>query len=98
MLDLAPYQEGISRICRQYGVRKLDLFGSATTDEFGPESDVDVVADFDSETGFFDRYFSLKESLEHLFNRPVDVVMEGAPRNPWFIATMQASRRAVYAA
>jgi hypothetical protein len=45
----------------------------------------------------FERYFGLKESFEALFGRPVDLVMAGAMRNPYFIESANRSRRPVYA-
>jgi len=38
--------EKIAAFCRRYGVSRLHLFGSILTDEFGPDSDVDVLVEF----------------------------------------------------
>lgn len=75
------------------------MFGSATTDRFGPDSDVDVLVEFDPDAGdLFDRYFDLKEGLEQILGRDVDVVVERAMKNPYFKASIEHTRRNIYAA
>lgn len=58
----------------RFGVRKIGVFGSAARGEAGPESDVDVLVEFDDPA--FDRYMDLKFYLEDLFGRPCDLVIE----------------------
>lgn len=90
----------IPKLCRRYGVLRLELFGSATSDAFDPQrSDLDFLVEFDADpSGLFDRYFGLKESLEALYGRPVDLVTAGSMRNPYFVEAVNRSRQLVYAA
>jgi uncharacterized protein len=95
-----PQLAEVSSLCRRYGVRKLELFGSATNGAFDPQtSDLDFLVDFEprSEENLFHRYFGLKETLEALFGRKVDLVMVGALENPYFIASVNKTRQTVYA-
>ncbi len=94
-----PRQSELAALCRRYGVRRLDLFGSAATGAFDPaRSDVDFLVEFDDDpTRLFDRYFGLEESLETLYGRPVDLVSAGSLRNPYFIASVNATRQLMYA-
>ena len=46
----------------------------------------------------FDAYFALKEGLERLLSRPVDVVVVSALENPYFLAQVLAERESLYAA
>jgi len=96
---LAPHLDEIPDLCRRYGVARLELFGSATTDAFDPErSDLDFLVEFDANpAGLFDRYFGLKESLEALYGRSVDLVTHASLRNPYFIDAINKTRRLVYA-
>jgi predicted nucleotidyltransferase len=96
---LAPHLDEIPDLCRRYGVARLELFGSATTDAFDPErSDLDFLVEFDANpSGLFDRYFGLKESLEALYGRSVDLVTVASLRNPYFIDAVNKTRRLVYA-
>lgn len=90
----------IPALCRRYGVSRLELFGSATADAFDPQrSDLDFLVEFDADSSrLFDRYFGLKESLEALCGRRVDLVTVGSLRNPYFIEAVNKSRQLVYAA
>ncbi|MBI1296412.1 hypothetical protein GC175_15775 [bacterium] len=86
-------------ICEGLHVYRLDLFGSVTSSEFRPDSDVDVLVEFDPNVGdLFNRYFTLKEELESLFGRPVDVVTVESLSNPYFIEAVERSRVNVYSA
>jgi uncharacterized protein len=97
---LDTHLAAISALCRRYGVRRLELFGSATTAAFDPQrSDIDLLVEFDSDgKRLFDRYFGLKESLEALFGRAVDLVTVGSLKNPYFIQAVNSTRQLVYAA
>ena len=70
---LALLDERRDVIKTRFGARHLALFGSAARDELRAESDVDVLVEFDG-PATYDGYFSLKDYLEQLLNRPVDLV------------------------
>ena len=65
----------LSGFCERYHIRRLALFGSALRDDFGPQSDVDVLVDFmpGHVPGFF-RLFDMEEELSAIFGgRKVDL-------------------------
>src|SRR4051812_46239982 len=97
---LDPHLAEIAELCRRYGVQRLELFGSATTGDFNPgTSDFDFLLEFKvGSSNLFERYFGLKESLEALYGRQVDLVMVGAMNNPYFIDSVNKTRQVVYAA
>lgn len=100
-LSLDDLRDEIAAICRRYHVRRLDLFGSAAGADFDPgRSDVDVLVEFDLDPAgpTIDTYFGLKNSLEALFERPVDLVTLGAVKNPYIRADIERSRQLLYAA
>ncbi|MBA2693021.1 MAG: nucleotidyltransferase domain-containing protein [Rubrobacter sp.] len=91
----------VREACERHGVDRLDLFGSATGEGFDEEhSDLDFVVSFADHrpSNLFDRYFDLKEDLERILDREVDVVMEGAMKNPHFAKSVNESRVPLYAA
>ena len=91
----------LEHLCRQHFVERLEVFGSATTATFDPEkSDLDFLVRFQqpASMNLFDQYFGLAEGLETLFGREVDLVMEGALKNPYFIESVNESRELLYAA
>jgi predicted nucleotidyltransferase len=87
----------IIALCRQYGVIKLDLFGSATGPSWDPEnSDFDFVIDFaDYGPGISSRFFDFADDLEALLGRDVDFAFEERMR-PRFRARVDASREVVF--
>jgi predicted nucleotidyltransferase len=100
-LDLDAQREDLARLCTKFGVRRLDLFGSAATGAFDPaHSDVDLLVEFEAQSGMtpFDQYFGLREALAALLGREVDLVMEGASQNRYFLESVNKSRRLLYAA
>lgn len=101
-MSAAPdlHAERLAELCRQFGVRRLELLGSAASTAFDPQSsDIDFIVEFGAKSsGLFDDYFGLKEALESQYGRPVDLVMAGAMRNPHFVRSVNATRRVVYAA
>lgn len=62
---------------RRFGVRSLSLFGSVASDEAGPESDLDILVEFDG-PATFDNYMDLKFLLEDLLGVQVDLVTRKA--------------------
>ena len=66
-------------LAAKYGVTRLALFGSTVRDEAGPDSDVDVVVDFDG-PATSERYFGVQFRLEDELGRPVDLVSNKALR------------------
>jgi predicted nucleotidyltransferase len=100
--QVADNLEAIRALCREFGVARLDVFGSAATGAFDPDrSDVDFLVDYlpGADLGpWLGRHFELAERLAALVGRPVDLVMAGGLRNPYFIRAVEASRRALYAA
>lgn len=97
---LAIDREALAVVCCRWGVEKMRIFGSATTDAFDEgRSDVDLLVDFKPNLAdAFESYFGLKEDLEALFGLPVDLVMSGAVRNPYFESGMTSSAEVLYAA
>ncbi len=98
---VADHQDEIAALCRRFRVRRLELFGSAATGSFDPaSSDVDFLVEFaELRPGeWADAYFGLKERLEALRGRPVDLVMPSAVTNPYLLRAIEAGRTQPYAA
>src|SRR5438128_12173409 len=89
-------------LCRRFGVRRLELIGSAATDAFDPSrSDLDFLVDFqpEQELGpWLRHYFAFQAELASLFGRPVDLVLAAAVKNPHFQRELERTRTLLYAA
>ncbi len=92
--------EAIRALCREFGVSKLELFGSAATEDFDPErSDVDFIVHYPDDYDFgpwLARYFDLRNHLQDLLGRPVDLVMASAIKKPRFIQAANETRQVMF--
>lgn len=69
------HREGVKELCHRFGVTRLEAFGSVLGAGFTEESDIDLLVEFGAPCPFsaFEQYFGLKEGLEQLLGRPVDL-------------------------
>jgi hypothetical protein len=70
-------REELADFCRRHGIRKLAFFGSILRDDFGPESDIDVLVEFRPGVRTGLRFFAMQEELSALFGRKVDLNTAG---------------------
>ena len=90
---LADRLQEVAAICRRYQVARLDVFGSAARQAHGA-ADLDLLVEFEDlpPDAYADAYFGLLADLEALLQRPVDLVMASAVRNPFVRETIERSR------
>lgn len=89
----------VADICRRSGVKRLELFGSAARDDFDLDhSDIDFLVELadDPRQSPLMAYFDLKDELEALFGRPVDLVSVGSVRNPYVQVAIDRDRQLVF--
>jgi predicted nucleotidyltransferase len=98
MIDIEKIKPRIERVCQRLPVKRLGLFGSALSRNFSQDSDVDVLVTFDSDENIdlFDKYFELKEQLEKIFKRRVDLVVDKKFRNPVLRESIDRTRTVIY--
>lgn len=100
--QIAKRRGEIASLCRRYHVRRLELFGSAARGDFdAAASDFDFIVEFDHDHPdalSFKTYLGLKEALEVLLGRRVDLVEPGALRNPYLKESIQRWREPVFEA
>ena len=98
---VAKRTDELHRLCIRYRVLRLGLFGSAASaDNFADASDLDFIVEFQPIpiAEYADAYFGLLESLQLLFGRPIDLVVESAIENPYFRESVEETRTPLYAA
>ena len=92
----------LEELCRKYRVTRLEVFGSAAGDSFDPErSDVDFLVEFQTGSNlgpWMANYFDFREELENLLGCKVDLVMQSALKNPYFIKEVNRSKKLLYEA
>jgi uncharacterized protein len=91
----------IAALCLQYGVKRLELFGSAASGKFDPDrSDVDFFVEFlsyDTPT-IADQWFGFQEDLERLLGHKVDLTSLRTAKNPHFLEVANRHKATLYAA
>lgn len=98
MSHFAAYQESIAELCKSLRVAELDLFGSVARGQETPESDVDAAVVFVGSDDLFNRFMDLKEGLERIFSRPVDLLTRSSIRNPILKEEFEKDHVVIYAA
>jgi hypothetical protein len=93
--------DALRDLCMRYRVLRLEVFGSAATDAFDPEtSDVDLLAEFDvsGDDSALEQYIGFITAAEQLLGCKVDLVNPTSIQNPYFRQGVEETRRPVYAA
>ncbi len=102
MLDLFQDKRvELESIFAAHKVKRAEIFGSATTDAFSERSDIDLLITFKEDIAlldYADNYFLLKEKLEKLLDRNIDLVSAKSLRNPVLIESINKSKVSLYAA
>jgi len=90
----------LKNLCVAYDVKTMHVFGSACTDKFNANSDIDILVSFKelSIEKYTDNYFALHEELEKLFERKIDLITENSLSNPYFIESVEETKQLLYAA
>ena len=96
---ISQHRPGIAGICQRYGIRRLEVFGSAArANDFDPaHSDADFLVEFASgvQPGL-NAIFGAKADLEALLGRGVDLVEPGAVRNPYVLANINRDHEVIF--
>ncbi len=92
------HRNAIAALCKQYGVQRLAVFGSAVKGTFDPTtSDLDLVLEFaDYGPGVASRFIYFANALEALFGRPVDLVFESKLSDPEFRAEVLSTMEVIF--
>jgi predicted nucleotidyltransferase len=98
MTLLTNHIDQIKDICASNKVRTLFAFGSVTNDRFKADSDVDMVVDIEETDplAYSDSYFNVKEQLEAIFKRHVDLLEQKAIRNPFLKQEIDQTKILIY--
>lgn len=97
---LANNMDKIKALCKTHNVRSLFVFGSTCSDRFNDKSDVDLLVSFNPMDfgDYADTYFTLADKFESIFNRRVDIVTDKSLSNPYFIDSINRTKKLIYGA
>ncbi|MDX9908409.1 MAG: nucleotidyltransferase domain-containing protein [Mariniphaga sp.] len=88
-------------ICQALNIKRLYAFGSAVSEGFRDDSDMDFLISFSKSLTieeYTENYFALHYKLRELFNREIDIVTEKTLSNPYFIESINESKLLIYEA
>jgi uncharacterized protein len=94
-------RQKLNELCQRYDIHTMYVFGSASGDDFKETSDIDILISFKKDISiekYTDNYFELHYKLEELFSRKVDLITENSLSNPYFIASIEKTKKLLYAA
>jgi hypothetical protein len=100
-ISVDKQQDEIAAVCRQYGIERLFVFGSAIREDFKPgDSDIDLLVEFGpiDVTKKFHVYLDAREAFRRIFNVDVDLVMRGAVKNKVIAKEIDRTKKLIYAA
>ena len=97
---IESYKNELKSLCEKYDVKIMYAFGSAVTSDFSESSDVDILISFKdiSIEKYTNNYFELHDALVKLFQRKVDLLTERSLSNPYFIESIERTKKLLYAA
>ncbi len=89
----------IEEYCKAYKVKELYAIGSVVAENFNENSDVDLLIKFDnlSFEEYTDNYFILHDLFRKTFKRDVDLITDKSLSNPYFIKSIEKTKKLLYA-
>lgn len=88
----------INKLCSAFKVKQLYVFGSALTERFNKNSDIDLIVNFEpiEIAQYADNYYDFKFSLEDILQKPVELLEDKAIKNPYFREVVEKQRQLIY--
>ena len=98
MNELNKYKNEIKDLCLSHGVKFLYAFGSSVNEHFNDQSDIDLLVKFGPVElqDYFANFMDLKNRLESVFHRKIDLVEDQAVKNPIFRSSIDRSKKLIY--
>lgn len=95
-----PNSAEIQKTCEDFQVKRLHAFGSAVVGEIDDANDIDLLVEFDRDgyDGAFNQLMGLKEALEAVLGKPVDLMVDRPFRNQYFQQEVDRTKQLIYAA
>lgn len=92
------HKNAIVSLAKSHGVSSIHVFGSALTNKFNSNSDIDLLVKFEGIElfNYFDNYIDLKEKLESIFKRDVDLVEEQTVKNPILKRAIERTKKIIW--
>ena len=99
--QVSERRDELVEMCRRHQVKRLEVFGSAAVGDFDATySDIDFLVDFGDAPikPWYGNHFDLKEDLEALLGRKIDLINATSIKNPYFRKSVEQTREPIYEA
>jgi len=93
---IAIPEREIADFCRRHHIVSFSLFGSVLRDDFRPDSDVDVLVEFEPDQIPGWAFFDMQDELERLLGRKVDLITKGSLQNPFRRHEILRTQQVIY--
>jgi predicted nucleotidyltransferase len=96
---IASNIEEVRRLFKMHKIEKAYIFGSALTEDFHEDSDLDFLVKFEGNIEPLEKgelWWNLHDMLRKLFNREIDIVTENSLKNPYFIKEINSTKELIY--
>ena len=97
--SLVHYRPYIKELFKKHGIKNAFLFGSALSDRFNNQSDLDIIVnflDYSEPLKVGQSIWDLEDELEALINRKIDLLTERSLKNPFFIKEVNETKELIY--
>jgi predicted nucleotidyltransferase len=95
-----PYAPLLAKLCEQYRIAKLYVFGSVVSGNFDPKtSDIDFLAQFkerEPTPEYADRFMRFESALQTIVKRPVDLLTVEGLKRPGLLKAVTQTRQLIY--
>lgn len=96
-MDIETIRNAVAEDCRDFAVKRLDVFGSIARGENAADSDIDLLVEFEEPVDHpAKRFFGLLHRLEDHFQCKVDLLTPSGLKNPYIQKRIFAERVPVY--
>ena len=98
MKNIKYNTENLNKLCINYNVEKMYLFGSVLNSNFNKNSDIDLLVKFKKIelAEYLDNYINFKQKLTEFFGREIDLLEEQTLKNPILIKSINNSKELIY--
>ena len=97
--SIQPYLPKVIELLKKHKIKSAFLFGSAISDKFNDQSDIDLLInfiDYSEPLEVGQSIWDLEDELEALTNRKIDLLTERSLKNPYFIQQLKNTRELIY--
>jgi hypothetical protein len=98
MITIGNIKEALPELCKEFGIKRVEIFGSLARNDQTDDPDIDLIIEFEEpkEENISKRYFGFLQELENRLNRKVDLLTPRSIKNPYLKKTIDRDKITLY--